>query len=144
MPFWGLSLVMMAVGLTAGWLVFKIPIRGDLGLVFLYTFTFAPCMLGIGFLISNYAETQQQAMFSAWFFVLIFILMCGLFTPADSMPEWAQWINILNPVHYFVDFMRKVLLKGAGFAEIRENYFSVLTYAIVVNALAVWTYRKRV
>lgn len=143
LPFWILSLVMMTVGLTAGWLVFRIPIEGDISLIFLYTLTFAPCMLGLGFLISNFADTQQQAMFSAWFFMLIFILMCGLFTPTDSMPQWAQWINVLNPVHYFVDFMRLVLLKGAGFAEIRQNYFSVLTYAVVVNLLAVWTYRKR-
>jgi ABC-2 type transport system permease protein len=143
LPFWMLSLVMMTVGLIAGWLVFRIPIEGDISLIFLYTLTFAPCAMGLGFLISNFAETQQQAMFSAWFFMLIFILMCGLFTPTDSMPEWAQWLNVLNPIHYFVDFMRLVMLKGADFAAIRQNYFSVLTYAVVVNGLAVWTYRKR-
>jgi ABC-2 type transport system permease protein len=143
LPFWMASAVMMTVGLTVGWLVFRIPIEGDLSLIFLYTLTFAPCMLGLGFLISNFAATQQQAMFTAWFIVLIFILMCGLFTPVDSMPLWAQWINKLNPVQYFVEFMRLVLLKGAGFAEIQRNYFTVLAYALVVNALAVFTYRKR-
>jgi ABC-2 type transport system permease protein len=143
LPFWMLSLVMMTVGLTVGWLVFRIPLEGNLGLVFLYTLVFAPCMLGLGFLISNFAQTQQQAMFTAWFFVLIFILMCGLFTPVDSMPEWAQWLNTLNPVKYFVEFMRLVLLKGAGFAEIRQNMLTVLAYAVTVNALAVWTYQKR-
>jgi ABC-2 type transport system permease protein len=143
LPFWMLSLVMMTVGLIAGWRVFRIPIEGDISLIFLYTLTFAPCAMGLGFLISNFAETQQQAMFSAWFFVLIFILMCGLFTPTDSMPVWAQWLNVLNPIHYFVDFMRLIMLKCAGFAAIRQNYFSVLTYAVVVNGLAVWTYRKR-
>lgn len=144
LPFWILSLVMMSVGLTVGYLVFHIPIEGDLWLVFLYTASFTPCMLGFGFLISNFADTQQQAMFSAWFFLLIFILMSGLFTPVDSMPEWAQWLNRLNPVHYFVAFMRMVLLKGAGLAEIKTNYLSVLAYAVVVNSLAIWTYRKRV
>lgn len=144
LPFWMLSLVMMTVGLTAGWLVFRIPMEGSLGLVFLYTLVFAPCMLGLGFLISNFAESQQQAMFTAWFFLIIFILMCGLFTPVDSMPRWAQWLNTLNPVKYFVEFMRLVLLKGAGFAEIRQNFFTVLGYAVTVNGLAVWTYKKRV
>ena len=144
MPFWMISLVMMTVGLTVGWLIFRIPMLGDLRLVFLYTLVFAPCMLGIGFLISNFAESQQQAMFTAWFFLIIFILMCGLFTPTDSMPEWAQWLNVINPVKYFVSFMRLVLLKGAGFADIRQNFFTVLGYAVVSNALAVWTYRKRV
>lgn len=143
LPFWMLSLVMMTVGLTVGWLVFRIPMEGNLGLVFLYTLVFTPCMLGLGFLISNFADSQQQAMFTAWFFLIIFILMCGLFTPVDSMPQWAQWLNTINPVKYFVQFMRLVLLKGAGFAEIRQNFFTVLGYAVVVNGLAIWTYRKR-
>ena len=60
------------------------------------------------------------------------------------MPEWAQWINTLNPVKYFVEFMRLVLLKGAGFADIRQNFLTVIGYALVVNTLAVLTYRKRV
>ena len=144
LPFWLISLVMLAVGLTVGWLIFRIPILGDLRLVFLYTLVYAPCMLGIGFLISNFAESQQQAMFTAWFFLIIFVLMCGLFTPTDSMPQWAQYLNMINPVKYFVEFMRLVLLKGAGFADIRQNFFTVLGYAVTVNVLAVWTYRKRV
>lgn len=143
LPFWMISLVMMTIGLSVGWLVFRIPLEGNIGLVFLYTLAFTPCMLGLGFLISNFAETQQQAMFTAWFFVLIFILMCGLFTPIDAMPRWAQWLNVLNPVKYFVEFMRLVLLKGAGFSEIKNNLLTVVTYAVLVNTLAVWTYQKR-
>ncbi|MCK6694399.1 MAG: ABC transporter permease [Thermoanaerobaculia bacterium] len=144
LPFWLISQVMLTVGLTISWLIFRIPMLGDLRLVFLYTLVYAPCMLGIGFLISNFAESQQQAMFTAWFFLIIFVLMCGLFTPTDSMPRWAQYLNTINPIKYFVEFMRLVLLKGAGFADIRQNFFTVLGYAVTVNALAVWTYRKRV
>jgi ABC-2 type transport system permease protein len=144
LPFWLLSLVMMTIGLTVGKLVFDTPMLGSLGLVFAYTALFTPCMMGLGFLISNFADSQQQAMFTAWFFLIIFILMSGLFTPASSMPEWAQWLNKLNPVSYFVEFMRLVLLKGAGFEDIKTNFYTVLGYAIAVNGLAVWTYRKRV
>ncbi|MBV6441534.1 MAG: ABC transporter permease [Haliscomenobacteraceae bacterium CHB4] len=143
LPFWLLSLVMMTVGLAAGKLMFDIPMVGNLGLVFLYTATFTPCMLGFGFFISNFSDSQQQATFTVWFFLLIFILMCGLFTPVESMPQWAQWLNVLNPIQYFVEFMRLVLLKGADFQDIKTNYFSVLTYAIAVNGLAVWSYKKR-
>ncbi|MBL7784143.1 MAG: ABC transporter permease [Saprospiraceae bacterium] len=144
LPFWLLSLVMMTVGLSVGKLVFDIPMLGSLWLVFGYTAVFTPCMLGLGFLISNFADSQQQAMFTAWFFILIFLLMCGLFTPVESMPQWAQTINVINPIAYFVSFMRLVLLKGAGFQDIQQNFFSVLTYAVAVNGLAMWTYRKRV
>jgi ABC-2 type transport system permease protein len=143
-PFWLISLVIMMVGLGVGKLVFDIPMLGSLWLVFGYTAVFMPCMLGLGFLISNFADTQQQAMFTAWFFLIIFILMCGLFTPVESMPDWAQIMNKANPIAYFVQFMRLVLLKGAGLAEIRTNLMTVLIYAATVNGLAVWTYRKRV
>ncbi|MCK6694398.1 MAG: ABC transporter permease [Thermoanaerobaculia bacterium] len=121
LPVWLLTLVMMTVGLVSGWLIFRIPILGDLRLVFFYTLAYAPCMPGIGFLIANFAVSQQQAMFTAWFFLLIFALMCGLFTTIDSMPEWAQYLNMINPVKYAVEFIRLVLLKGAGFADIRQN-----------------------
>ncbi len=143
LPFWLISLVMMTIGLTVGKLVFDIPMLGSLWLVFAYTACFTPCMLGLGFLISNFADSQQQAMFTAWFFLIIFILMSGLFTSASSMPEWAQWLNKLNPVSYFVAFMRLVLLKGAGFAEIKTNFYTVVVYATVANGLAVITYKKR-
>jgi len=144
LPFWLLSLVMMTLGLGIGKLVFDIPMVGSLWLVFGYTALFTPCMLGLGFLISNFSETQQQAMFTAWFFMVIFIMMSGLFTPVESMPDWAQVLNKLNPVAYFVEFMRLVLLKGAGFQDIRYNFYTVLGYAVIANSLAVWTYRKRV
>jgi ABC-2 type transport system permease protein len=143
LPFWLLSLVMMTVGLTVGKLVFDIPMLGSLWLVFGYTAAFTPCMLGLGFLISNFSDSQQQAMFTAWFFLIIFIMMCGLFTPVESMPEWAQWLNKINPVAYFVEFMRLVLLKGAGFRDIQVNFYTVLGYAIAANGFAIWTYRKR-
>ena len=144
LPFWMASLLMMAVGLTAGKLVFDIPLEGSLWLVFGYTALFTPCMLGLGLLISNFADSQQQAMFTAWFFLIVFIMMCGLFTPTDNMPEWAKWLNVINPVQYFVSFMRAVLLKGATFAEVQTNFLTVATYAFVANGLAIWTYKKRV
>lgn len=143
-PFWIISLFIMLVGLTVGKMVFDIPLLGSLWLVFGYTAAYMPCILGLGFLISNFADTQQQAMFTAWFFLLIFILMCGLFTPIESMPDWAQMANKINPIAYFVQFMRMVLIKGAGFQDIKGNLYTVLGYAAVVNVLAVWTYRKRV
>ena len=78
-------------------------------------------ILGIGLFISNHTETQQQAMFIAWFFTVIFILMSGLFTPIESMPTWAQNVTYLNPIRYFVEVIRMVMLKGAGFNEIKNQ-----------------------
>jgi ABC-2 type transport system permease protein len=142
LPFLFIGLFDLALGLTVGKLLFNIPLEGDLWLVFAFCVVNIFCVLGIGFFISNFADTQQQAMFIAWFFMVIFILMSGLFTPIESMPEWAQAMTIPNPIAHFVTVMRLVLLKGSGWADIRYNFYVMIGLGIFFNALAVWTYRK--
>jgi len=142
LPFLFIGLFDLALGLTVGKLLFYIPLEGDLWLVFAFCVANIFAVLGIGFFISNFADTQQQAMFIAWFFMVIFILMSGLFTPIESMPEWAQAMTIPNPIAHFVTVMRLVLLKGSGWADIRYNFFVMIGLGVLFNALAVWTYRK--
>ena len=141
-PFWVLGLLILTVGLTISRLVFHIPIVGNIGLIYLFTSVYLLVILGIGLFISNYTETQQQAMFIAWFFTVIFILMSGLFTPIESMPNWAQQITLFNPIRYFVEIIRMVMLKGSSFSDISTPFFIIAFYAFVINGLAVWSYKK--
>ena len=142
LPFWLLALFELAIGLVVARIVFSLPILGSLPLVFGVAGIYLLVMLGIGLWISTMTETQQQAMFIAWFFVVIFILLSGLFTPVESMPAWAQELNRLNPIAYFIDVMRRVLLKGASASDIGEQIAALVVYAIVVLTLAVRQYRK--
>ena len=96
----------------------------------------------MGLFISNFTDTQQQAMFIAWFFMVIFILMSGLFTPIESMPVWAQTITDFNPIKYYVQVMRMVMLKGAGLMDILPQILKISAYAFFMNGLAVLSYRK--
>ena len=96
---------------------------------------------GFGRRSPPFSSTQQQAMLTAFFFLIIFALLSGLFTPISSMPEWAQKITLANPVRYFVEVMRMVYLKG-GFADLRGHFVIVCLFA-VFNLLAVISYRKR-
>ena len=115
---------------------------GSLWLVFGFAAIYLLVVLGLGLLVSTITETQQQAMFISWFFLIIFILMSGLFTPIESMPPWAQSITRFNPVAYFVEVMRMVLLKGSNLMDIRHHVIVMLTAALAVNVLAVMNYRK--
>ena len=92
--------------------------------------------------ISTFTETQQQAMFIAWFFSVIFILMSGLFTPIESMPKWAQIISDFNPIKYYVDVIRLVMLKGSTFVNVGKQFGIIVIYSVVLNTLAVLNYRK--
>ena len=143
LPFWFIGLFELALGLTLGKLVFDIPMVGNVLYIFLFASVYMLAVLGIGLLISTFKETQQQAIFVSWFFMVIFMLMSGLFTPIESMPDWAQKITLGNPVAYFIRVIRMVLLKGAGFQEIKRYILYMIGFAIVTNSLAVWNYRKR-
>ena len=141
-PFWIIGMGLLTIGLIIAKLVFDIPIVGSLVLMYAYTSIYIFVVLGIGLFISNFTDTQQQAMFIAWFFMVIFILMSGLFTPIESMPKWAQAITEFNPIKYFVEVMRMVMLKGSSFTDILPQFAKTLVYAIIMNGLAVWSYKK--
>lgn len=141
-PFWVLGLLILTVGLVIAKLVFHVPILGNIFLIYAFTSIYLILILGIGLLISNHTDTQQQAMFIAWFFTVIFILMSGLFTPIESMPSWAQNVTYLNPIRYFVDVIRMVMLKGAGFNDIKNQIAIIALYAFTINGFAVWSYKK--
>ncbi len=141
-PFWVLGLLLLTIGLGIAKVLFNVPILGSLLLMYFYTSIYILVILGIGLFISNFTNTQQQAMFIAWFFMVIFILMSGLFTPIESMPMWAQQLTNFNPIKYFVQVMRMVMLKGADFFDILPQLTKTLIFAIVMNGLAVYSYRK--
>ena len=141
-PFWVLGLGLLTIGLILAKVIFNIPMLGNILLLYGYTSIYILVILGIGLFISNFTETQQQAMFISWFFVVVFILMSGLFTPIESMPKWAQFLTEFNPIKYFVQIIRMLLLKGAGFKDILPLAIKTLIYAIIMNGLAVWSYKK--
>ena len=141
-PFWIIALFELAFGLTLAKFVFNIPIVGSIGLIFGVASVYLIAIMGLGLFISTLADTQQQSMFLSWFFMVIFILMSGLFTPIDSMPDWAKAINIINPIHYFIPVMRNVMLKGSDFADVSKQFWSLVCYGFISISLAVWRYRK--
>jgi ABC-2 type transport system permease protein len=141
-PFWVLGLVVFTLGLTVSRIVYGIVPEGSLLLMYGFVAVYLLAVLGFGLLISTFTDTQQQAMFIAFFFMMIFILMSGLFTSIDSMPEWAKVIAHLNPVSYMIDVMRMVVLKGSGFSDIKFHLLKVAGFAVVLNSWAVWKYRK--
>lgn len=142
-PYWILAMMELAFGMVLGKLIFDIPFVGSIGLIFVFAAGYLLLVMGFGLLISTFANTQQQSMFLTWFFMVIFILMSGLFTPIESMPHWAQVLTWFNPIAYFVEVIRLVMLKGAVWADIQGNFYRILIFAVVMNALAVWNYRKR-
>ena len=141
-PFWLISMVIFTIGLVIGRLVFGIPMRGSLLLIYLAAVVYLIVVLGLGLWISTITRTQQQAMFVAFFVILIFLLMSGLFTPVESMPDWAQLVAQANPVKHFVFVMRAVLIRGAGLDTVARPILGLAVAGAGILTLAVHRYRK--
>lgn len=142
-PFWIMGLVTLTIGLLVSRLFYQIIPIGNIGLIYLFAMVFLLALLGVGLLVSTYAETQTQATFVGFFIMMLFMLLGGLYTSIDSMPEWAKWITKINPVAYFIEVMRMIVLKGSGFTDIKYHLLSVLGLAVVFNSWAILNYRKR-
>jgi len=142
-PFWLIGNFVFSIGFFGvARLIYGIVPVGSIFCLYCFLGVFLVAVLGIGLLISTYSETQQQAMSLAFFCMMIFMLMSGLFTSVDSMPPWAQVIARCSPVTYFVEVMRMVVLKGSGFADIKTHFAAMTGFAIFFNTWAVLNYRK--
>lgn len=141
-PFMVIALFDLSFGLAIARLVFNLPIVGSLWLVFGFGALYLLSILGLGLFVSTVANTQQQVMFVTYFFMMIFILMSGIFTPVDSMPQWAQQIDEANPIYHFMRIMRMVVLKGSGFADLIHEFTALCIIGASFLSLALWRYRK--
>ncbi len=143
-PFLIIGLADLVLGLVLGKLFFNIPFEGSIGLLFLSASIFLIAILGFAIFISTFSNTQQQFMFIAFFCMIIFILMSGIFTPLESMPDWAQKINLINPVAYIMRINRMVMLKGSTIRDINTDIYSLIVLGLFFTVLAVRRYRKTV
>lgn len=141
-PFWIIALFELTFGLVVGKLLFNIPIVGNVGLIFLFASVYLLVILGFGLFLSTITQTQQQAMFLAFFSIMVFMMMSGVFTATETMPQWAQQVNYINPIMYFMRVVRMILLKGSSFGDIYKEFIAISVYAYIILSLAVWKYKK--
>jgi ABC-2 type transport system permease protein len=142
-PFWIMGLLVLTLGLIISRIFYGIIPLGHFFTIYIFAAVYMLAVLGLGLLLSAYAANQQQAMLLSFFIMMIFILMGGLYTSIDSMPEWAKWITRFNPVSYFIDVMRMVVLKGSSLYDIRFHLLKIFGFALVFNGWAVFSYKKR-
>jgi len=141
-PFWIIGMIIFTVGLGVCYFVYGISPKGSLWLLYAFAFIYLIAVLGFGLLISTYSDNQVQAMFVAFFFMMIFMLMSGFFTSTDSMPHWARVLSNLTPVTHFVKVVRMIILKSSGFEDIKMEFLYLIGFAGVLNGWAVWNYKK--
>jgi len=125
-------------------LVFDVPIRGSLLLLFLATTLFLMSSLGIGLLISSISQTQQQAMMTAFFVIFPAMLLSGFAFPIENMPEPVQWLTMLNPLRFYMVIIRGIFLKGTGFWILWDQMLALGIIGFTVLSVAIMRFRKTV
>ena len=141
-PYWIIALFVITVCLLLAWLVYGITSSGPLWLIYLLSMLLALFFSSLGLIISNYSDTMQQAVFVMWFFVVIMLLLSGLFTPTRSMPSWSYLTTYINPVSYFVEAVRTIFIRGGNLQSVWRQVVALSTIATFMGGWAIISYKK--
>ena len=141
-PYWLIALFVITVCLLLAWLVYGITPAGPVWLIYVLAMLLALFFSSFGLIVSNYSDTMQQAMFVMWFFVVSIMLLSGLFTPTRSMPQWAYLTTYVNPMHYFIDAIRTVFIRGGGLHETAHQVLALAAIGTLMGCWAVQSYKK--
>ena len=142
LPFLFIGLFELVLATAIGRVFYGVPLVGSIWVLLAFTFVYLLVVLGLGLFISTMADTQQQMMFIAFFVIIVFILLSGIFTPTESMPIWVKKFNLINPLAYYMKVIRMVMLKGSGFNDLAFEFGALSAYAVSILSLATWKYRK--
>ncbi|HTS88310.1 MAG TPA: ABC transporter permease [Gemmatimonadales bacterium] len=141
-PFLLVGYVQMTVILLLGRVLFQMPVRGSLPLLYLIAFPFIVGSLGIGLFFSTLVRTQAQAMQAGFLFIMPNILLCGFMFPRAAMPLAAQWLGLVLPLTYFLEVLRGVLLRGVGFDALWQELVALTLFAVIILVLSVRRFHK--
>ena len=141
-PYWLIALFVVTICLLLAWLIYDLTPAGPLWLAYVLAMLLALFFSSFGLIISNYSDTMQQAIFVMWFFIVCIMLLSGLFTPTRSMPDWAYLTTYINPMHYFIDAIRTVFVRGGGFREVAHQVLALLAIGLFMATWAVRSYKK--
>ena len=144
LPFALVGYVQVTVILVLGRLVFDVPIRGNLGLLYLITAPFIIASLALGLFVSTVVRTQVQAMQLSFVFILPTVLLSGFMFPREAMPAFAQWLGAAFPITYYLRVLRGILLKGAGIDAMWQDTLALVAFAIVLIAFSVRRFQKNI
>jgi len=142
-PFMILSFAELGFAAVIAVLWFNIPIAGPIWLLLLSAFVYLLVTLGGGILASTVSKTQQQAMFTVWFFMVFGILMSGFFYPIENMPPGVQWMTWFNPIRFFLSLVRGIFLKGLTFEDSLPDLLPMFILGVLIFGTAILRFRKR-
>jgi ABC-2 type transport system permease protein len=142
-PYLGVAFIQITSVLVMGHLLFHVPIRGSLLLIYVTSFLFVVASLGLGLFISTLATAQAAAMQIAFLILLPNVLLSGFMFPREAMPPVAAQIGLLLPLTYYLEIMRGIILKGNGLAELWRQSLALVGFAVLFVTFATRRFHKK-
>lgn len=141
-PYWVVGIIMTLIGLGAARGIWGFTPVGSIPLFFLFISLYCLLISAAGLVVSNYSSNTRQAALTMYFFLVIFILMSGLLTPIRSMPGWAQWLTLLNPMRHLIESFRGIYIKGSTLLDLRQSFYYLSAYTFLLCVWAIRSYKK--
>lgn len=141
-PFFLIAVTQMILIMLVGRLWFQVPFRGNYLVFGIGTAVFLLSVLGAALLMSTVAETQQQAMVVAFFFITPAITLSGFSFPISSMPATLQWLTLLDPLRFYLVIIRDSFLKGSDWRTLAPQIGALMVLATVLLAISVQRFHK--
>jgi ABC-2 type transport system permease protein len=134
----------MTVVLLLGKLLFDIPVRGSVTLLYAITLAFIVANLSLGLVLSANARNQAQAMQLGFLIIMPNILLSGFMFPREAMPNVAQWLGVLLPLTWYLEVLRGILLKGVSIEYLWQQTAVLCAFAVVLVAISVRMFARRI
>jgi len=142
-PYTVIALFIASIILIAGYILFGMPIKGSIILLFFSTLLFLFATLSLGILVSSISESQQVAFQIATLISLLpSFILSGFVYPIESMPTAIQILTNITPAKFFVIILRGILLKGVGLEAYWLQLIYLLIFSFVFLGLAVIINKK--
>ncbi len=141
-PVWIIGMAILSMGVAIAYAVYGLLPKGGFLAVYAFSALYLTAFTAFGLIISNISSSAQQAILTFLFFIMIFLLMSGIFTPIASMPGWAQKMTLLNPVRHIVEAIRAIYLKGASFSDLLPQFLAICAFSAVLNTYAVVSFKR--
>ena len=143
-PFIIIGLLDVALIVAAAMLIFNVPVKGSIPLLFVFSFIFLFTTLGLGLFISTVARTQEQSMVLTFFCIITMVLLSGIIFPIENMPKIIQAFTYIMPLRYFAVIVRSIFLKGVGIEVLWDEGLCLLAIGLGILILSLIRFKKTI
>jgi len=133
----------IGVSLSIGMSIFHLPFRGNPISLFIISLLYVFVVVSIGIALSTIASNQRQAMLISFFVNLPVIQLSGAIAPLESMPVFFQRLSLLNPLRYYIECLKGILLKGVGLEVLWFQILVLFCFAFVLLTISAARFRKQ-